>query len=81
MIYHDDQNPSCMHACKGMFVCGWLLTHKQLKVYKHADQYAHKYACVNTRTYIKPDDEAVITASLALRSKPCSYRRKISKMG
>ena len=29
MIYHDDQNSSCMHACKGMFVCGWLLTHKQ----------------------------------------------------
>ena len=29
MIDHDDQNPSSMHACKGMFVYGWLLTHKQ----------------------------------------------------
>ncbi len=39
------------------------------KVYKHADQHAHKYACVNTCRYIKPGVDAVITARLALRSQ------------
>jgi hypothetical protein len=32
-------------------------------VYKHADQHAHKYACVNTCRYIKPDVDVVITVS------------------
>jgi len=47
----------------------WTVAYTYAKVYKHADQHAHTYACVNTRTYIKPDDEEVITARLALRSK------------
>ena len=51
------------------YVCVWMVAYTQAKVYKHADQHAHKYACVNTCRYIKPDVDAVITASLALRSK------------
>ena len=29
MIDHDDQNPSCMHACQHFLMHGWLVTHKQ----------------------------------------------------
>ena len=29
MIDHDDQNPSCMHACQHLLMHGWLVTHKQ----------------------------------------------------
>ena len=46
-------------------------------MYKHADQHAHKYACVNTRTYIKPDDEEVITARLSKRLYPLISLRSI----
>ena len=29
MIDHDDQNPSCMHACQHVLMHGWLVTHEQ----------------------------------------------------
>ena len=29
MIDHDDQNPSCMHACQHVLARGWLVTHEQ----------------------------------------------------
>ena len=71
LFYHDRSwwSKSFMYARMRGYVCVWTVAYTYAKVYKHAGQHAHTYACVNTRTYIKPDDEEVITARLALRSK------------
>ena len=55
------------HARMCACVCSCMQGYLHIrKVYKHADQYANMYACMNTCRHIQPDMKAVISARFTM---------------